>query len=38
MIEIELQQQILHTILDNWNTSNSKILGLFIKSSRVYAF
>ena len=38
MIEIELQQETLHTVLDHRNTCNSKISGLFIKSSCVYAY
>jgi hypothetical protein len=35
--EIELREDILHTVLDRRNTSNPEILGLFIKSNSVYA-
>jgi hypothetical protein len=34
---LELRQEILHTVLDHWNTCNSKILGLLIKSNCVCA-
>jgi hypothetical protein len=35
MIEIEFRQEILNTGLDHWNTCNSKISDLLIKSNCV---